>query len=395
MATAFVTAAAALYMQAYPNASAKNIAAAIVLSASYHGASDDNPPMLDIDAMMGVLPTAELPTDTLEINPFPDGFRLRDYVEPFEELPFDIQALLTSGIHYSSLSAEERDLLRYYIGLREDTMSECGTDDYSMLADYSSYENYLLDKISWNYAVKSTLLFAYMYDNRLQASKALRYIQEYQQSTRMYFDNVFHESASTYYKWNKYTVAQRQVYGDGDWSVWSSSTHTTASFSGYTTRSFDKYYGYHLSGSKTVSNFVPGSILQGTASQITEINVDQSGYKKTRTKTRYNAGTETGQGTYVTEVTSNTSNTYPSDGQSGNYWYVSAGTGQTAVPTITLSTISDVTTGAPVTVYATSSTPCYRMAAKYTVSSVDTWLPTVYSGTYNQSTQSGDLPHVL
>lgn len=55
------------------------------------------------------------------------------------------------------------------------------------------------------------------------------------------------------------------------------------------------------------------------------------------------------------------------------------------VPTISLNSIADVNPYTSVSVRATSSTPCYRMVAKYTYNGVDNWLGEVSSSSYNKS----------
>lgn len=54
-------------------------------------------------------------------------------------------------------------------------------------------------------------------------------------------------------------------------------------------------------------------------------------------------------------------------------------------PTISLNSIADVNPGTSVAVRATSSTPCYRMSAKYTHNGVDTWLGNVSSSSYSKN----------
>ncbi|OAS16045.1 polymorphic toxin-type HINT domain-containing protein [Paenibacillus oryzisoli] len=54
-------------------------------------------------------------------------------------------------------------------------------------------------------------------------------------------------------------------------------------------------------------------------------------------------------------------------------------------PTVTVSSIPTTTAGKAVSVSASSSTPCYRMSAKYTVNGVDTWLGEQNSCNYSAS----------
>jgi subtilisin family serine protease len=71
MAAAFVTGAASIYKQYYPEATGTDIAAAIRLSLSYRGTedpiippeADSSAPMLNVGAMLEILPGAELPLE--------------------------------------------------------------------------------------------------------------------------------------------------------------------------------------------------------------------------------------------------------------------------------------------------------------------------------------------
>lgn len=61
-------------------------------------------------------------------------------------------------------------------------------------------------------------------------------------------------------------------------------------------------------------------------------------------------------------------------------------------PTVSLSPISNKLVGNTVTVSGSSSTPCYRMAAKYTINGTDHWLGDVNASSYSKSfkiTQAG------
>lgn len=54
-------------------------------------------------------------------------------------------------------------------------------------------------------------------------------------------------------------------------------------------------------------------------------------------------------------------------------------------PTVSVNSIANVNPGTSVAVRATSSTPCYRMSAKYTYDGVDTWLGNVSSSSYSKN----------
>jgi subtilisin family serine protease len=108
MAAAFVTGAASIYKQHYPEATGIDIAAAIRLSLSYRGVedpitspeADSNAPMLDVGAMLEILPGAELPLEERNFTAIPNGFDLSEYFTPYEELPEYVQGLLSPPDKY-------------------------------------------------------------------------------------------------------------------------------------------------------------------------------------------------------------------------------------------------------------------------------------------------------
>ncbi len=64
---------------------------------------------------------------------------------------------------------------------------------------------------------------------------------------------------------------------------------------------------------------------------------------------------------------------------------VGASAATTVTPTVTLSSISNQSMNATVTVRGSATTPCYRMSAKYVHNGTTTWLGNVYSNTYSKS----------
>lgn len=121
IAAGFVTGAAAIYLQYYPEAIGQDIAAAIRLSVCYRGEdtpivpaeAGSNAPLLDIGAMLEVLPGEELLFELNDAPPLPYGFDLSDYYIPYEDQPEYIQGLMSVNPLYTDMSDEEKETLNY------------------------------------------------------------------------------------------------------------------------------------------------------------------------------------------------------------------------------------------------------------------------------------------
>lgn len=147
--SAAFAAAASIYKQRYPEAIGADMAAAIRLSSAYCGLDEppaypetsSNAPMLDISAMLEILPGTGQPAPTEASQPLPDDFELSVYFTPYEELPEYIQSLLSIDPLYTDMSAEEKETLSLALGISDDILTECAQSGYHI------YEAYIPGKI--------------------------------------------------------------------------------------------------------------------------------------------------------------------------------------------------------------------------------------------------------
>ncbi|MDR1135725.1 MAG: S8 family serine peptidase, partial [Clostridiales Family XIII bacterium] len=144
MSAGFVSAAAAIYLQYYPGALGRDIAAAVRQSVSYRGedepvtpiAAGTNAPLLNVGAMLDIPPGAELPASTEYTSSLPDGFDLSEYYTPYGDQIEYIQDLMSSNQLYTDLSDEEIETLNLCLSVTDEAMTECADGGFGIYDAY-------------------------------------------------------------------------------------------------------------------------------------------------------------------------------------------------------------------------------------------------------------------
>ncbi|MCL2788247.1 MAG: hypothetical protein FWD59_07105 [Micrococcales bacterium] len=190
------------------------------------------------------------------------------------------------------------------------------------------------------------------------------------------------------YQWDRYNIVTTTTYTQGSWTAWVQASPQATSKSGYPNLQISASSGFSTTGTyRSITKANAGVLVySSTATKATAWQYTSSGTLWTCTNTATVKTTQSKGSTSYGPVTSTSSTTYPQNGPLGSYWYVSRGPVTPVKPTVTVGAIGNTTVGSTVTVSASSSTPCYRMAAKWQLNGgPDNWLGEVYSASYSKT----------